>query len=55
MLFLQTALGMPGTDRNGYFGTVTLARVKKLQASAGLTQDGIVRAEEWQALADALG
>ncbi len=55
VLFLQTALGMPGTDRNGYFNTVTLARVKKLQASAGLTQDGIVRAEEWQAMADALG
>lgn len=54
VLFLQTALGMPVADRTGYFNTVTLARVKKLQASAGLTQDGIVRAEEWQALADAL-
>lgn len=53
-LFLQTALGMAVRDRNGYFNTVTLARVKKLEASAGLTQDGIVRAEEWQALADAL-
>ena len=54
-LFLQTALGMPTRDRNGFFDTATLAAVKKLQASAGLTQDGIVRAEDWQALADALG
>ena len=54
-LFLQTALGMPTADRNGYFSTATLAAVKRLQASAGLTQDGIVRAEEWRAMADALG
>ncbi len=54
-LFLQTALGMPAADRNGYFGSKTLAAVHKLQASAGLTQDGVVRAEEWQAMADALG
>lgn len=54
-LYLQTALRMPTADRNGYFNTVTLAAVKKLQASAGLTQDGIVRAEEWHAMADALG
>jgi peptidoglycan hydrolase-like protein with peptidoglycan-binding domain len=54
VLFLQTALGMPVADRNGYFNSVTLAAVKRLQASAGLTQDGVVRAEEWQALADAL-
>lgn len=53
-MMLQTALGMPTRDRNGFFNTVTLAAVQRLQASAGLTQDGIVRAEEWQALADAL-
>ena len=52
-LFLQTALGMPAADRNGFFNTKTLAAVQKLQASAGLTQDGVVRAEEWQAMADA--
>ncbi|KRC65971.1 hypothetical protein ASE12_15115 [Aeromicrobium sp. Root236] len=52
-LFLQTALGMPSADRNGYFGTVTRAAVEKLQASAGLTQDGVVDAEEWQAMSDA--
>ena len=53
-LFLQTALGMPAADRNGYFSTKTLAAVQKLQASAGLAQNGVVRAEEWQAMADAL-
>ncbi|MDX6232451.1 MAG: hypothetical protein QOH68_1435 [Nocardioidaceae bacterium] len=53
VLFLQTALGMPVADRNGLFNTKTLAAVQKLQASAGLTQDGVVRAEEWQAMADA--
>ena len=52
-LFLQTALGMPAADRNGFFNTKTLAAVQKLQASAGLTQDGVVGAEEWQAMADA--
>ncbi len=52
-LFLQTALGMPAADRNGFFNTKTLAAVQELQASAGLTQDGVVRAEEWQAMADA--
>lgn len=54
-MFLQYALHLPTADRNGFYNTVTLAAVKKLQASAGLTQDGIVRAEEWQAMADALG
>lgn len=54
-LFLQTALGMPTRDRNGFFNSATLAAVLSLQASAGLTQDGIVSAEEWQAMADALG
>jgi len=53
-LFLQTALGMPVADRNGFFNTKTLAAVQKLQASAGLTQDGVVRAEEWEAMAAAL-
>ena len=54
-LFLQTALRMPTKDRNGYFSTKTLAAVKAFEASAGLAQDGIVRAEDWQAMADALG
>jgi peptidoglycan hydrolase-like protein with peptidoglycan-binding domain len=53
-LFVQTALGMPTADRNGYFGSVTRAAVQRLQASAGLTQDGVVGAEEWQAMAAAL-
>ena len=54
-LFLQTALGMPTRDRNGFFDTATLAAVKKMQAAAGLVDDGVVRAEEWQAMAAALG
>jgi peptidoglycan hydrolase-like protein with peptidoglycan-binding domain len=53
-LFLQTALRMPTKDRNGYFSTKTLAAVKAMQASLGLTEDGVVDAEEWQAMADAL-
>jgi peptidoglycan hydrolase-like protein with peptidoglycan-binding domain len=53
-MMLQTALHLPVADRNGFFNTVTLAAVKKVQAAAGLTQDGVVRGEEWQALADAL-
>ncbi|GAA3517101.1 hypothetical protein GCM10022234_10570 [Aeromicrobium panaciterrae] len=48
--FLQLALGMKPADRNGYFGVVTLAAVKKLQADAGLQQTGIVGKPEWQAL-----
>lgn len=50
-MFLQLALGMPSADRNGYFGAVTLAAVKKLQASAGLEQTGIVAKAEWRVLA----
>jgi peptidoglycan hydrolase-like protein with peptidoglycan-binding domain len=52
---LQTALGMPRADRNGYYGAVTLAAVKKVQGTAGLSRDGIVRAEEWRALRSQLG
>lgn len=54
VVFLQTALGLPRADRNGYFDAVTLAAVKKMQASARLTADGVVKREEWQAMADAL-
>ncbi|MEJ7636073.1 peptidoglycan-binding domain-containing protein [Aeromicrobium sp.] len=53
-MFLQIALGLPAADRNGFFDTVTLAAVKKMQESAGLTQDGVVRGEEWRAMAVAL-
>lgn len=52
---LQAALGMPRADRNGYYGAVTLAAVKEVQGAAGLSRDGIVRAEEWQALRSQLG
>ncbi|MET0928749.1 MAG: peptidoglycan-binding protein [Aeromicrobium sp.] len=47
---LQTALRLPVADRNGYFGAVTFAAVQRLQTRAGLEPDGIVQAEEWQAL-----
>jgi peptidoglycan hydrolase-like protein with peptidoglycan-binding domain len=51
---LQTALGLPVADRNGYFGTVTRAAVMKVEARAGLPADGVVRGEEWQAIRAAL-
>lgn len=51
VLFLQTALRMRTADRNGYFGTVTLAAVKAFQESAGLDATGVVNRAEWQALA----
>lgn len=54
IVFLQTALGLPLADRNGYFGGTTLAAVKKMQTRAGLKADGVVRGEEWKALAKAL-
>jgi peptidoglycan hydrolase-like protein with peptidoglycan-binding domain len=51
---LQTALGMRVADRNGYFGPLTQAAVVKVQAAAGLVPDGVVRAEEWQAIRSAI-
>ncbi|MEO6605709.1 MAG: peptidoglycan-binding domain-containing protein [Aeromicrobium sp.] len=48
--FLQLALRMKTVDRNGYFGAVTQAAVKKLQAGAGLAQTGIVGKAEWKAI-----
>lgn len=54
VLVLQTALGMPRADRNGYFGPLTLAAVKQVEARAGLVPDGVVRGEEWQAIRAAL-
>lgn len=48
--FLQLALGLKSADRNGYFGAVTVAAVKKLQGSAGLEQTGIVGKPEWKAI-----
>lgn len=50
VVLLQTALRLPVADRNGYFGAVTFAAVQRAQTRAGLEPDGIVRAEEWQAL-----
>lgn len=50
VVILQTALGFPVADRNGYFGPVTRAAVQQVQARAGLAADGIVRAAEWKAI-----
>ncbi len=50
-IFLQDALGLGVADRNGYFGVVTLAAVRQLQADNGLDETGIVGEAEWQALA----
>ncbi|WP_396047406.1 peptidoglycan-binding protein [Aeromicrobium sp. UC242_57] len=54
VVFLQTALGLPRVDRNGYFGSVTVNAVKARQAQLGLKADGVVQGEEWKAMADAL-
>lgn len=51
VLFAQVALGIPVRDRNGYFGPVTTAAVKKFQLACGLPQTGTVTKVEWTALA----
>ncbi len=53
--FLQLALRMKTVDRNGYFGAVTVAAVKKLQADAGLDQTGTVGKPEWKAISATFG
>lgn len=50
---LQIALRMPIAQRNGYFGPLTVAAVKRLQAASGLSQTGRVGKAEWQAMAAA--
>lgn len=50
-LFLQVALGMNAVDRNGYFGAVTEAAVKKLQADHDREPTGTVGKAEWKILA----
>ncbi len=52
---LQTALGLPRADRNGYFDTVTQAAVRKAQGRAGLASDGLVSREEWTAILAGIG
>jgi peptidoglycan hydrolase-like protein with peptidoglycan-binding domain len=49
---LQTALHLAVADRNGYFGAVTLAAVKKMQTASGLEPTGVVGKAEWQALVE---
>ncbi|QGG40305.1 peptidoglycan-binding domain-containing protein [Aeromicrobium yanjiei] len=53
VVVLQTALGLPRADRNGFYDAVTLAAVKKMQGRAGMGRDGIVRAAEWRAMKSA--
>ncbi|MCW2831024.1 MAG: hypothetical protein JWP31_1716 [Aeromicrobium sp.] len=55
VVYLQTALGLPLADRNGFYNSVTLAAVMRMQEAAGLSRDGVVRGEEWRAMRDALG
>ena len=50
VLFAQIALGMAAKDRNGYFGPVTTAAVKKFQLAHGFAQTGIVTKAEWTVL-----
>ncbi len=47
---LQVALKMKLAQRNGYFGPLTVAAVKRFQASAGLSQSGRVGTAEWKAM-----
>jgi peptidoglycan hydrolase-like protein with peptidoglycan-binding domain len=55
IVILQTALGLPAVDRNGYYGPVTKAAVVRLQTAAGLGADGVVGGEEWRAIRAAAG
>lgn len=55
VVILQTALGMKRADRNGWFGPFTAAAVAALEQRAGLAADGVVGADDWQALSAAVG
>lgn len=50
VVFAQTALYVPIPDRNGYFGSLTSAAVKKLQKDSGLKVTGIMGEPEWKAI-----
>ncbi len=50
IVILQTALGLPVADRNGFYGPVTRAAVERVQVAAGLTVDGVVDGPEWRAI-----
>ncbi len=49
--FLQTALGLPAADVNGWIGPRTAAAIRELKVAAGMTGDAVVTAEVWRALA----
>jgi peptidoglycan hydrolase-like protein with peptidoglycan-binding domain len=50
VLALQTALRLPRSGRNGYFGGQTAAAVKQVKQSAGLGSGARVTAELWDLL-----
>ncbi len=54
IVVLQTALGLPTADRNGFYGPVTRAAVERVQSAAGLAVDGVVDGPEWRAVRAAL-
>jgi peptidoglycan hydrolase-like protein with peptidoglycan-binding domain len=49
--FLQRALELPATDRNGYLGRNTAEAVRDFKESHGLVRNAVVTDEVWQALA----
>ena len=49
--FLQLALGMPVTDRNGFLGRQTAEAVQQFKGANGLVRNAVVTADVWQALA----
>ena len=51
MAFLQTALKLPITDRNGLLARRTAAAVRKLKAENGLGRSAAVTAQVWRLLA----
>ena len=51
VLVLQTALGMPVRDRNGYLDTVTVAAIEARQQQLGRAVTGTWTGADWEALA----
>ncbi len=50
VIMLQTALGMPRAQRNGYYGSRTKAAVKAFQKRRGLPVTGVTDERTWKAL-----
>jgi hypothetical protein len=49
--FLQTALGVPVADRNGWLGPRTAALVREFKARNGLVRNAVIDTEVWRVLA----